>query len=513
MNTPNLCPRCAKPLAANAPQGLCPECLLKAAFPTGSAPGADTSRRFQFTPPTTAELAMHFPNFEIVALIGQGGMGAVYKARQPSLDRFVALKILPPETSRHPAFAERFTREARALAKLNHPNIVAVYDFGRAGEFHYLTMEFVDGVNLRHVLNTAKMTPSQALAIVPPICAALQFAHDRGIVHRDIKPENILIEKTGTVKIADFGLAKLMGTAAGEAITGVGDVMGTPHYMAPEQVERPQEVDHRADIYSLGVVFYQMLTGELPLGRFGPPSSRVQVDVRLDDIVLRALEKQPELRYQQASVLKTEVESVAIDPAASGPTGERKRSNYWDNLRRQLGLPAFAVPPPPRAGGNGPNATADGIHLVLPVTSPKLPPRCVKTNAAVEAEEVHRTRFEWIPPVVFFSLLLTPVAFAICYFLFRRFIWIDVPLTRKARMAVWRARWLTTIGGLLGFLVILIGVAQGSPILALATGIATVLILVFGGRQSTLLRITWVQDGEARFLGAGREFLASLPRR
>ena len=155
-------------------------------------------------------------------------------------------------------------------------------------------MEFVDGLTLRQLLNSGKLAPPAALAIVPQICEALQYAHDKGVVHRDIKPENILMDRGGQVKIADFGLAKLVGREAGDfSLTGVGQVMGTPHYMAPEQLEHPQEVDHRADIYSLGVVFYQMLTGELPIGRFAPPSKKVQVDVRLDEVVLRAWRRSP----------------------------------------------------------------------------------------------------------------------------------------------------------------------------------------------------------------------------
>jgi len=134
-------------------------------------------------------------------------------------------------------------------------------------------MEFVDGLNLRQLLLNGKMAPGQALTIVPKICEALQYAHEQGIVHRDIKPENILLDKQGRVKIADFGIAKMMGVGDGQqALTGAKDVVGTPHYMAPEQLEKPLTVDHRADIYSLGVVFYEMLTGELPLGRFAPPS-------------------------------------------------------------------------------------------------------------------------------------------------------------------------------------------------------------------------------------------------
>ena len=239
-------------------------------------------------------------------------MGVVYKARQKRLDRMVALKILPPNVSRDAAFSERFTREAKALARLTHPNIVSVHDFGQTDGLFYFVMEFVDGMNLRQLLNTGRLSPKEALAIVPQICEALQFAHDKGIVHRDIKPENILIDKTGVVKIADFGLAKIVGLEAkDQTITSARDVIGTPHYMAPEQIEHPQDVDHRADIYSLGVVFYQMLTGELPIGRFAPPSRKVQIDVRLDEVVLRALEKEPEHRYQHASDVKTQVETIA----------------------------------------------------------------------------------------------------------------------------------------------------------------------------------------------------------
>src|SRR5262245_30964178 len=226
------------------------------------------------------------------------------------------MKILPAQSASGPGFAERFNREARALAKLSHPNIVAVHEFGQASGLPFFIMEYVDGLNLRQL--ERDLSAPEALQIVPQICEALQFAHDEGIVHRDIKPENILLDKKGRVKIADFGIAKMMAgnerrevltpsdeqglavkSAAEQSLTEA-QVIGTPHYMAPEQVEKPQAVDHRADIYSLGVVLYEMLTGELPVGKFAPPPRKVQVDVRLDEIVLRALEREPELRYQQA---------------------------------------------------------------------------------------------------------------------------------------------------------------------------------------------------------------------
>lgn len=321
MTTLQICPKCLSAIPADAPQGTCPKCLMNAGLESQS--GMEESGGARFTPPPPEELAKCFPQFEIAELLGAGGMGVVYKARQKSLDRFVALKILPPQSGNDPAFAERFTREARALARLSHPNIVAIYDFGQAGHFYYFIMEFVDGVNLRQMLRTRRLAPREALAIVPQVCDALQYAHDQGIVHRDIKPENLLIDRRGRVHIADFGLAKLVGGVPELRLTQAQHVMGTPHYMAPEQFERPTSVDHRADIYSLGVVLYEMLTAELPLGRFAPPSAKVQVDVRLDEVVLKTLEKEPERRYQQASEIKGEVETLGGIPVHNLPANMR----------------------------------------------------------------------------------------------------------------------------------------------------------------------------------------------
>jgi len=339
------CSECGGKLPADTPEGMCPQCLMKLGLGTGAKTekagptdeGSDVPTTGtppgRFVPLEPAELAKQFPQLEILELLGQGGMGAVYKARQKQLDRVVALKILPPEVGQTEAFAERFTREARSLARLNHPRIVTVFDFGHTEDgLYYFVMEYVDGTDLRHVIQAGKLEPSEALAIVPQVCEALQFAHEEGIVHRDIKPENILIDKKGRVKIADFGLAKLLDKPATEfTLTADGHRMGTPHYMAPEQIEHPGQVDHRADIYSLGVVFYEMLTGELPIGRFAPPSHKVQVDVRLDNVVLRTLEKEPERRYQHASEVKTDVETIKADsrppmaPIAPASAGKEKQ--------------------------------------------------------------------------------------------------------------------------------------------------------------------------------------------
>ncbi|MEE2939542.1 MAG: serine/threonine-protein kinase [Planctomycetota bacterium] len=271
----------------------------------------------RFTPggdvPTPEELNELLPEYEIEGLIGKGGMGAVFRARQKSLDRVVALKVLiEPEADA--GFAERFQREAQTLASLSHPGIVAVHDFGRAGDHWYLSMELVEGTDLRRVIDGRAITPREALEIVSQVCEALQFAHDKGVVHRDIKPGNVLLDVQGQVKITDFGLAKMLGVRPAPALTRATQVMGTPNYMAPEQWETPLEVDHRADIYSLGVVLYELLTGELPMGNFALPSQRVQVDVRLDDVVLRALQKELPRRYQSAADVRTDVQHVVAHP-------------------------------------------------------------------------------------------------------------------------------------------------------------------------------------------------------
>jgi tRNA A-37 threonylcarbamoyl transferase component Bud32 len=362
------CPECGADLPAGAPQAPCAACLMKLGMkswaarrgePQGNGQDSPPTRTklHAFTAPTPAELADQFPQLEIIELRGQGGMGAVYKARQKSLDRLVALKIINPEAADEPGFESRFAREAKALARLNHPNIVGVHDFGESDGLYYLVMEYVDGVDLRTLISDGKLPPAEALALVPQICDALQYAHEEGIVHRDIKPENILVDKRGRVKIADFGLAKLLRLSAVElTLTHTRQVVGTFHYMAPEQFERPGEVDHRVDIYALGVVFYEMLTGMLPVGRFDLPSQRCAVDARLDEVVLRALEREPDRRYQHASDVKTDVESLDAfpqkpakrqpapqSPATLGPQTVLDPHTELEEVRELLAIPAIGL--------------------------------------------------------------------------------------------------------------------------------------------------------------------------
>ena len=342
------CPHCGAALEPTSIAGLCPKCLLaRAAFATEDATSPATS-----APALSLEqISEAFPELEVLELIGRGGMGVVYKARQKSLNRLVALKLLAPERVQDTAFAERFEKEAQALAALSHPNIVTIHDFGHAEGFYFLLMEFVDGVNLRQAMSAGRFTPEQALAIVPPVCEALQYAHDHGIVHRDIKPENLLLDKDGRVKIADFGIAKMIGQGAKIPTDGpVPDVleqrstmaMGTPRYAAPEQQSDPQHVDHRADIYSLGVVLYELLTGEAPQGILMPPSHRVQIDVRLDEVVLRALQEKPEMRWQTAADLSAHVQSLTKPTDATQSSLHPQRST---RIPKRWGQPLlqFAV--------------------------------------------------------------------------------------------------------------------------------------------------------------------------
>jgi tetratricopeptide (TPR) repeat protein len=335
MDTLRICERCRSPLPLDAAGTICPSCLGNAG--AGTATGGPAPDANEDGPPSSAEIARHFPQLEILGILGEGGMGVVYKARQPNLDRVVALKILGARYARDAAFAKRFQREARALAKLNHPNIVAVFDFGQAGPYYFFLMEYVAGVNLAERQREQRFSPEEALGLIPKICEALQYAHDEGVVHRDIKPGNILLDGKGRVKIADFGLAKLQDREGPDTtLTTAGMVMGTPRYMAPEQMETPETVDHRADIYSLGVVFYEMLTGEVPMGRFEPPSRKAPMDARLDEVVLHSLERDVNRRYQHAREVQTDVEEI------SGVRASRPRRNWFGRLpwlaRAALGL-------------------------------------------------------------------------------------------------------------------------------------------------------------------------------
>jgi CheY-like chemotaxis protein len=273
--------------------------------------------------PTPQELTQMMPGgmYQFDLMIGQGGMGAVYRGRQLNLSRPVAIKILHRDHGTDYAYGERFRREAQALAQMNHPNIVSVYDFGIVGEYLHYVMEFIEGIDLHQSLCQSTLSPVRAIEIFAKVCDALTYAHSKGIVHRDIKPANILLAKDGRIKVADFGLAKRFDQK-GTMLTQTNMAMGTPDYAAPEQYDSKAEIDHRADIYALGVMLYQMLTGQLPRGSWHAPSTIIGCDTRFDSVISRALK--PDRQQRQASAAEFKADLLAIQttpavPAAATP--------------------------------------------------------------------------------------------------------------------------------------------------------------------------------------------------
>lgn len=304
--------------AAIQAAGIDPGELLARGLNTIAPPDPD-----DWEPPTPEELSRLLPQYRIGSIIGRGGMGAVYKGDQERLGRPVAIKLLPSELADDPNFVARFEREARTLAKLDHPGIIHVHDFGQTSEGHlYFVMEFVDGTDLHQLIHGPGISPTQALEIIGQVCDALQFAHTKGVVHRDIKPANILVTTDGRVKLADFGLARPLKAGVSGQLTLTRVVMGTPDYMAPEQ--KRGEGDHRVDLYALGVMLYEMLCGRTPQGAWQPPSQRVQVDVRLDQVVIKAMQEEPERRYQQASQVKTDLDAISSSPSKKARTAPVK---------------------------------------------------------------------------------------------------------------------------------------------------------------------------------------------
>jgi len=268
-----------------------------------------------WVPPTPEELGRLLPQFRIECLLGRGGTGAVYKGIQAELERPVAIKLLPSQVAADQEFVARFKREARVLARLQHSRIVTIHDFGQTSEGHlYVVMEYIDGTNLREILRGPGLNPEHALLAISQVCDALYAAHKQGVARWDIKPENVLITREGYVKLGDFGLARPLDKDA-EALTGGQVIMGTPASTSSEQPAG--QTDHRSDIYTLCVMLYEMLTGEHPQRAFALPSLKVQVDVQFDQAVIKALQQEPQLRYQQVREMKTEVDRIGIAPVGA----------------------------------------------------------------------------------------------------------------------------------------------------------------------------------------------------
>ncbi len=321
---------------------------------------------------------VELPGLELVRVLGRGGMGEVWLARQSSLGRMVAVKVLPPRLAKDAEFVTRFEKEATALAALNHPNIIQIIDRGVAGEHYYFVMEYVEGRSLRDVMR--ELSPPEILRVALQVARAIECAHDKEIIHRDLKPENILLDGRGHVKVADFGLAGIRQPDSRLQLTATAVAMGTLNYMAPEQRRDARSVDGRADLFSFGVVLYELLTGELPVGRFKPPSVKVPgLDARVDEVVERLLENEPESRYARASEVCHELEalvsassqprlSALSEGASEGGWGPRMRAG-WSKARTPLAV----------VGGVGLLAFG-GLALMAPVTRTKSWPANTNTD-------------------------------------------------------------------------------------------------------------------------------------
>lgn len=258
-----------------------------------------------FDVPSIEEMSAYLPQFKFEKLAACGGMGAVYKAHQPSLDRMVGVKILPPEFGSEEGFAERFKIEARAMAKLNHTNIVGVYDFGITPGGHlYLVMEWIEGRSLHDVIHKTTLPLRKATNLAMQLCEALSFAHEHGIIHRDIKPGNIMVNDADHVKVADFGLARPASNQVEED-----NPMGTPDYAAPE-IRGGSVTDHRVDIFAVGVVLYEMLTGRVPETPRRPVTIYAKVSARWDEIIAKAIHPDPDKRYQDAGEFRAHINAA-----------------------------------------------------------------------------------------------------------------------------------------------------------------------------------------------------------
>ena len=346
-------------------------------------------------------------NYQIAEKIGAGGMGSVYKAYQPALGRYVAIKVLPPQTAGDPSFAERFALEARAIGKLRHPNIVTAYDFSTNGDLAYLVSDFIDGGTLADQLG-APLPLEYALTILTPIASALDYAHARGVVHRDIKPQNILLTHDGTPVLTDFGLAKIIGPGSG--VTQAGALMGTAEYIAPECASGAESAGPAADQYALAIVAYQMLVGRHPFPSENPLSALmahvhkpvpvptaigVPLAPNVEGALLRGLAKKPAERFARVGDFVRAL-SGAVPPSSSPPV--------MTPAAEPPAVPAEA-PKPSLPGGAqalaGPSATAGSLRAQGPLPlgpsapQPLAPPRLPPAQPSLSVSTAPTARAPW----------------------------------------------------------------------------------------------------------------------
>ena len=348
MTAARVCPQCGKPLSSDAPQGLCPECLLKAALPGQSALESSATGIYQSPANAIAPEAglrlKYFGDYELLEEIARGGMGVVWKARQTSLNRDVALKMIRAGALASPEEVRRFLREAEAAANLQHPNIVAIHEVSEQGGQHYFTMDYVVGCDLGAIVKGGSLPPYVAARYVKIIAEAIHFAHQRGTLHRDLKPQNVLIDASDQPRITDFGLAKIIKDDS--RLTQSGVVMGSPSYMPPEQAAgRHGDVGPASDVYSLGALFYELLTGRPPFrGATAldtlrlvleaepaePRRLKAEIPVDLETICLKCLEKSPMARFPTARALAEELDRfLKGEPIQARPASAVRKIVSW----------------------------------------------------------------------------------------------------------------------------------------------------------------------------------------
>lgn len=293
-------------------------------------------------PPAPPPKVVRIGPYLLTGKIGQGGIAVIYKGRQESLDRDVAIKILAPKLSNDSDIVRRFERESMVVARLNHPNIVHIIDKGQAGGRYYFVMDYIDGTSLREVIDSTKIPLRTKLEMIVQVCKALDYAHKNGVIHRDIKPANILIDRQGNALVADFGIAQIVGTPEAE-MTASDVIMGTLSYMSPEQKVSSAGVDHTTDIYAVGVILYEILCGKKPLGKFKLPSEvNPEIGETYDAIVSKCLAQERGERYQAAVQLKDALLEAmgggsgpadASDLSVSGTESFLGKCRYLDTIR------------------------------------------------------------------------------------------------------------------------------------------------------------------------------------
>lgn len=392
-------------LVPDAPQGLCPICLLKCALEPMWRTGAATDQFAETgdAPPAPAELAAHFPDLDLLEVIGRGGMSMVYKARQKRLNRLVALKVIAPQIAQDPAYIARFRAEATAAARLNHPHIVQIYSEGEFEGTHYLVEEFVEGESLRRRLDRCgRMDPQEALAVCVHIAEALDYAwREARLIHRDIKPDNILLSDKGEVKLSDLGLAK---TVDGKAVdlTRCGMTVGTPNYISPEQARADKDIDFRSDIYSLGCTLYHLLSGQRPyhlasgespiavvirqINEPPPPIRRVLPDCPMPVVVVlnKMLAKHPGDRHQSYQELIEELrhaqdavaQGTAVRQQTATPTPRKRWLVVIGGIAAVIAVAALLVSTPwkDRASKGGMSKTPAANSVTTGTPVPPLSP-------------------------------------------------------------------------------------------------------------------------------------------